>query len=40
MAKKETSQELTEEFKKTLAMTKMLDTEVNSVLKKNMLLKN
>ena len=35
MAKKETSQELTEEFKKTLAMTKMLDTEVNSELKKS-----
>lgn len=35
MAKRETSQELTEEFKKTLAMTKMLDTEVNGELKKS-----
>lgn len=35
MAKRETSQELTEEFKKTLAMTKTLDTEVNNELKKS-----
>jgi len=35
MAKKETSQELTEEFKKTLSMTRTLDTEVNDELKKS-----
>ncbi len=35
MAKKETSPELTEEFKKTLAMTNMLDVEVNDELKKS-----
>ena len=35
MAKKETSAELTEEFKKTLAMTKMLDVEVDEELKKS-----
>ncbi len=35
MAKKETSPELTEEFKKTLAMTKILDVEVNDELKKS-----
>lgn len=35
MAKKETSPELTEEFKKTLAMTTILDTEVNDELKKS-----
>ncbi len=35
MAKKETSQELTEEFRKTLAMTRTLDTEVNDELKKS-----
>jgi len=35
MAKHETSQELTEEFKKTLAMTRTLDTEVNDELKKS-----
>jgi DNA gyrase subunit A len=35
MAKKETSPELTEEFKKTLSMTKMLDVEVNEELKKS-----
>ena len=34
MAKKETSAELTEEFMKTLAMTKMLDVEVDEELKK------
>ena len=34
MAKKETSPELTEEFKKTLAMTKMLDIEVDDELKR------
>lgn len=33
MAKKETSPELTEEFKKTLAMTKILDVEVDDELK-------
>lgn len=33
MAKKETSPELTEEFKKTLAMTKILDIEVDDELK-------
>ncbi len=35
MAKKETSPELTEEFKKTLEMTKFLDVEVNDELKKS-----
>ncbi len=35
MAKKETSPELTEEFRKTLAMTKMLDVEVDEELKKS-----
>ena len=35
MAKKETSPELTEEFKKTLAMTKMLDVEVDEELKRS-----
>ena len=35
MAKKETSPELTEEFKKTLAMTKMIDVEVDDELKKS-----
>ncbi len=35
MAKKETSPELTEEFKKTLAMTKMLDIEVDEELKRS-----
>ena len=35
MAKKETSPELTEEFKKTLAMTKMLDVEVDDELKRS-----
>ena len=35
MAKKETSAELTEEFKKTLAMTKMLDVEVDDELKRS-----
>ncbi len=35
MAKKETSPELTEEFKKTLAMTKILDVEVNDELKRS-----
>jgi DNA gyrase subunit A len=35
MAKNETSQELTEEFKKTLSMTKMLDMEVEEELKKS-----
>ena len=35
MAKKETSPELTEEFKKTLAMTNMLDVEVDDELKKS-----
>ena len=35
MAKKETSPELTEEFRKTLAMTNMLDTEVEEELKKS-----
>lgn len=34
MAKKQTSPELTEEFKKTLAMTKLLDVEVDEELKK------
>ena len=37
MAKKETSPELTEEFKKTLAMTKMLDIEVDEELKRSFL---
>ena len=35
MAKKVTSPELTEEFKKTLAMTKLLDVEVDEELKKS-----
>ena len=35
MAKKETSPELTEEFKKTLSMTKMLDVEVDEELKRS-----
>ena len=35
MAKKETSPELTEEFRKTLQMTKMLDVEVDAELKKS-----
>ncbi len=35
MAKKEVSPELTEEFKKTLAMTKMLDVEVDDELKRS-----
>ena len=35
MAKKETSPELTEEFKKTLEMTKILDVEVDDELKKS-----
>ena len=35
MAKKETSPELTEEFRKTLAMTKMLDIEVDDELKRS-----
>ncbi len=35
MAKKETSPELTEEFRKTLQMTKMLDVEVDEELKKS-----
>lgn len=35
MAKKETSPELTEEFKKTLAMTNMIDIEVDEELKKS-----
>ena len=35
MAKKETSPELTEEFKQTLAMTKMLDVEVDDELKRS-----
>ncbi len=35
MAKKETSPELTEEFKKTLSMTKMLDMEVDEELKRS-----
>lgn len=35
MAKKETSPELTEEFKKTLAMTKVLDVEVDEELKRS-----
>ncbi len=35
MAKRETSPELTEEFKKTLAMTKMLDIEVDEELKRS-----
>lgn len=35
MAKKETSPELTEEFKKTLAMTKILDVEVDNELKRS-----
>lgn len=35
MAKKQTSPELTEEFKKTLAMTKTIDVEVDEELKKS-----
>ncbi len=35
MAKKETAAELTEEFKRTLEMTKMLDVEVDEELKKS-----
>ncbi len=35
MAKRETSPELTEEFKKTLAMTRILDVEVNDELKRS-----
>ncbi len=35
MAKRETSPELTEEFKKTLEMTKILDIEVNDELKRS-----
>ena len=35
MAKKETSPELTEEFKKTLAMTRILDIEVDDELKRS-----
>ena len=35
MAKKETSPELTEEFKKTLQMTRILDVEVDDELKKS-----
>ncbi len=35
MAKRETSPELTEEFKKTLDMTKILDVEVNDELKRS-----
>ncbi len=35
MAKRETSPELTEEFKSTLAMTKMLDVEVDDELKRS-----
>ena len=35
MAKKETSPELTEEFKKTLAMTNLIDVEVDEELKKS-----
>ena len=35
MAKKETSPELTEEFRKTLAMTKILDVEVDDELKRS-----
>ena len=35
MAKKQTSPELTEEFVKTLAMTKMLEVEVDEELKKS-----
>ena len=35
MAKKETSPELTEEFRKTLSMTKMLDVEVDDELKRS-----
>ena len=37
MAKKETSPELTEEFKQKLAMTKMLDMEVDEELKRSFL---
>ena len=35
MAKKDVSPELTEEFKKTLSMTKILDVEVNDELKRS-----
>ena len=35
MAKKETSPELTEEFKKTLSMTRIIDTEVDDELKRS-----
>ena len=35
MAKKTTSAELTEEFKRTLEMTKLLDREVDEELKKS-----
>ena len=35
MAKNETSQELTEEFRKTLSMTRILDMEVEEELKKS-----
>ena len=35
MAKKETSPELTEEFKRTLEMTKILDMEVDEELKRS-----
>ena len=35
MAKRETSPELTEEFKKTLSMTKMIDVEVDEELKRS-----
>ena len=34
-SKKETSPELTEEFKRTLEMTKLLDREVDEELKKS-----
>ena len=35
MSKKETSPELTEEFKKTLQMTRILDVEVDDELKRS-----
>ena len=35
MAKRETSPELTEEFKKTLEMTKIIDMEVDDELKRS-----
>ena len=35
MAKRESSPELTEEFKKTLAMTNLIDVEVDDELKKS-----